>query len=280
MTYKQIKWMILLIPTITVALWEYVRHQFLLPYISMNLGNWLTPVLVYLVSITLLTKLFRMLERIQKELQHERSAKVTLEARENLARELHDGIAQSLFLLSVKAEKLNSDNTSEQHLQNVLSLRKTIHEVNRYVRQAITNLRLEQEEISMVKTNDSSLINQIHFMARDIRTPMEIKWELNDQQLDDKEKIELLACVRETLMNMDKHAAATAGSIFAVGTGTHTWKVVIKDNGKGFTGDPFVKKNKFGLQIMKERCKEMGWMLNISQQEEHTIIEICKEVYK
>jgi two-component system nitrate/nitrite sensor histidine kinase NarQ len=103
MSYKQIKWMILLIPTLTVGLWEYVRHQFLLPYISMNLGNWLTPVIVYVVSITLLTRLFLILERIQKELEHERAAKVALESREKLAKELHDGIAQSLFLLSVKA---------------------------------------------------------------------------------------------------------------------------------------------------------------------------------
>lgn len=44
MTYKQIKRLILILPTITIGVWEYVRHQFLLPYISMEAGNWLTPV--------------------------------------------------------------------------------------------------------------------------------------------------------------------------------------------------------------------------------------------
>ncbi|MGP3788041.1 hypothetical protein [Paenibacillus sp. 1A_MP2] len=43
MSYKQIKWMILLVPTFTVGLWEYIRHQFLMPYLSMDAGNWLTP---------------------------------------------------------------------------------------------------------------------------------------------------------------------------------------------------------------------------------------------
>lgn len=43
MSYKQIKWMILLIPTFTVGIWEYIRHQFLMPYLSMDAGNWLTP---------------------------------------------------------------------------------------------------------------------------------------------------------------------------------------------------------------------------------------------
>ena len=30
MKYKQIKWLILMTPTVTIALWEYLRHEFLL----------------------------------------------------------------------------------------------------------------------------------------------------------------------------------------------------------------------------------------------------------
>jgi len=269
--------MILFIPTITVAIWEYVRHQFLLPYISMDLGNWLTPVLVYIVTITLLTKLFRILENIQKELEHERSAKAALEAREELARELHDGIAQSLFLLSVKAEKLEMGSDPEQHEkheQNVLSIRKTIHEVNRYVRQAITNLRLDRDEKPSAQTSPS-LVKQVHAISKDIRTPIQIRWELEVHQQTDKEKIELLACIREALINMDKYASATEGSITAVGM-SHSWKITISDNGKGFEGDPFARKNKFGLRIMKERCNEMGWIMNLYRKDGKTTVEIQK----
>ena len=28
MSYKQMKWLILIIPTLTIGIWEYVRHEF------------------------------------------------------------------------------------------------------------------------------------------------------------------------------------------------------------------------------------------------------------
>lgn len=60
MTYKQLKWLILTIPTLTIGIWEYVRHEFLLPYISMELGNWLAPVFVLLVSLLMDIQMPRM----------------------------------------------------------------------------------------------------------------------------------------------------------------------------------------------------------------------------
>jgi len=100
-SYKQIKWLILIIPTLTIGLWEYVRHEFLLPYISMELGNVLAPIIVFLVTILFLTQLFDILERNQKELERAKALQAALEEREKIARELHDGIAQSLFLINV-----------------------------------------------------------------------------------------------------------------------------------------------------------------------------------
>ncbi|MFC0469203.1 histidine kinase [Halalkalibacter kiskunsagensis] len=102
MTYKQIKWLILLIPTLTSATWEYVRHKYLLPYIFMEVGNLLSPVFVFLVTMIVVVKLFKILEHMKEELEKEKAQKSILEEREKLSRELHDSIAQTLFLLSVK----------------------------------------------------------------------------------------------------------------------------------------------------------------------------------
>jgi len=141
LSYRQIKWLLLIIPSITIGLWEYVRHEILLPYISMEMGNWLAPFIVLAVTMTFLLKLFAMMEQLQNELNRERVAKAALEERERIARELHDGIAQSLFLLSVKVDQLEKSGGNVGGKPDVQVVRKTVHQVNEYIRQAISNLR-------------------------------------------------------------------------------------------------------------------------------------------
>ena len=138
--YKQIKWLILTIPTITIALWEYIRHEFLLPYISMEVGNYLSPILVFIVTLVFLRHLFSILERMQEALRLEKTKKAALIEREKLARELHDGIAQSLFLLSVKVNKFGRKNDLEQD-PDFQKMKQTLQHVHEDTRQAITNLK-------------------------------------------------------------------------------------------------------------------------------------------
>lgn len=274
MTYKQIKWMILFIPTIIVGIWEYVRHQFLLPYISMDLGNWLTPVLVYLVSVTLLNRLFHMLEKIQQELQAERAAKVALEAREHLAKELHDGIAQSVFLLSVKVDRLEFTSEQAKYDKDLFQIRKTVHEVNRYVRQAIANLRYAAASETMVAQRET-MDEKVRQVADEVLVPIEVEWSIPDELLSPKEKVELLASIREAVVNIQKHAQAARGWIIGERLSNHPgWIVVIKDNGLGFKGDPYPLKDSYGLLIMQERAKEMNWDFRISTENNYTIVEL------
>ncbi|WP_055108836.1 sensor histidine kinase [Paenibacillus ihumii] len=274
MTYKQIKWMILFIPTITVGLWEYVRHQFLLPYISMDLGNWLTPVLVYFVSVTLLNRLFYMLEQIQQELQAERTAKAALEAREHLAKELHDGIAQSVFLLSVKVDRLEFTSDQRKYDEEIFQIRKTVHEVNRYVRQAIANLRYSAVPEAMVLQRET-LEEKVKQISGEVLVPIEVEWSIPDGLLSAKEKVELLASIREAVVNIQKHAQATKGWIRGEPLANRPgWRVMIQDNGIGFKGDSQQWKGGYGLLILQERAREMNWIFRISADNKHTTVEL------
>ncbi|MEF3311157.1 histidine kinase [Paenibacillus sp. GYB004] len=271
MSYKQIKWLILILPTVTIGLWEYIRHQFLLPYISMDLGNLLAPVIVFLVTMIFLTQLFSMLEDMQEELKEARAAKAALEEREKIARELHDGIAQSLFLLSVKADQLDKRYAGEA--ADIRGFKQTVYEVNGYVRQAIANLRYPAESDSL------PWMDMLKSLAADLTMNtgigVEWSWELPEDRLTAKEKVELFASIREALLNVRKHSKAERVRIDAAERGGG-WVCAVSDDGQGFEGDPLRRDNKFGLSMMKDRADEMGWIFEIVREQGETVVRIRK----
>ncbi|MDT0125060.1 histidine kinase [Paenibacillus sp. RRE4] len=273
MSYKQIKWMILLIPTITVGLWEYIRHQFLMPYLSMDAGNWLTPVIVYLVSVTLLSRLFLMLEGARAALEQERASKTALEARDQLARELHDGISQSLFLLSVKTDKAGRSLAGTSHEQDLREIQKTVHEVNTYVRQAIAQLRYVPSPVADPEA--VALQAQVESIVSDTVPEADVEWNLTEVSFSAKEQVELLACIREALLNVRKHAHATQVEVFTKGNASN-WSVHIRDNGIGIHEDPMLLKDRYGLRITKERAEQMGWTFQLDSVSGNTQIIIGK----
>ncbi|WP_238327573.1 sensor histidine kinase [Paenibacillus gorillae] len=237
MSYKWLKFLILWIPTVTIGLWEYTRHAFLLQYISMDLGNLLAPLLVLIVTLTLLRGLFAKLEQTQEALQREQLAKASLEQREQLGRELHDGISQSLFLLSVQMDRLEHAESEEAALQKREQIRGTIKHVYEDVRQSIASLQ------SIPAADDVSWNLAIHTLAEEMRQTSGMKvvidWRLSEGLLSNKHKIELLAIIREALMNIRKHANASVASVICTeaagqpsGSGT-TFRCLIRDNGIG-----------------------------------------------
>lgn len=279
MLYRNLKSLILIIPTLTIGLWEYVRHAFLLPYISMDLGNWLAPLLVFLVTMTLLRKLFSMIEELQEELQKERAVKAALEERESIAQELHDGIAQSLFLLSVRVDRL------EQSQSGVLTgavaqayqrLRRALHEVNEYVRQAIAGLRYP------VNASSGPWLQSVRQLANsfagDTGIAVQLNWSLTEERMTLKEKVELYSTIREALINAYKHAGASHLQIEGDNRGAAGWRCVIRDDGRGFEArDPMDAGGGFGLSIIRERAETLRWRFDIVREREHTLVMIEKE---
>lgn len=273
MSYTQIKWMILIVPTLTVGLWEYVRHTLLMPYLSMEAGNFLTPVIVFLISMTLLSQLFHRLEQVQEELNKERAENAALAARDLLARELHDGIAQSLFLLSVKMDRAEARQHGLAAQTEFKEMRKLVHEVNRYVRQAIANLRFQanadEQEI------EDSMKSRIEHTAKETFIHPSIQWDIPDPVFTAKEKVELLACIREALLNVRKHAHADLVKVTGSGD-AEAWVVRIDDNGRGTILDPFQMKDRYGLRIMKERAQELRWQVDFIPLSKGSRVEIRK----
>jgi two-component system nitrate/nitrite sensor histidine kinase NarQ len=273
MTYRQMKWLILTIPTVAVGVWEYVRHEFLLSYISMELGNWLTPVFVFLVTILFLTRLFDMMERDRKELEEAKVLQAAYREREKIAQELHDGIAQSLFLLNVQVERIEQAAHIDRDLFQ--QLKKNVHAAHDYVRQAIANLRRPADPVSVpwMQALDS-LIEEIR---RESDLQFSLDWRLPENRLETKEKVELLALIRESLLNVYKHAHARHVRIVAEETENGGWRCEVADDGRGFDPNDAADQGRYGMKMMEDRAKHMRWRLSIGRRGGETVVTVRKE---
>lgn len=272
MRYRLIKWLILIIPTLTIGLWEYVRHEFLLPYISMELGNVLAPVIVFVVTMLFLTQLFHIMEQSRKELEEANAMKAVLQERETIAKELHDGIAQSIFLLNVQLERI--EHSGDLRPELVQQLKETVRDTNTYVRQAIANLR---EPAVPAETPWLQGLNSfIQEMKQESDLQFTWDWNIPEEQLSAKEKVELPAIMREALFNIYKHAEADHARISGTMTGDGGWICEIADDGKGFMEEEITKQGKYGITIMRERARRMNWQLDIAKTGKGTIVRIKK----
>ncbi|RUS45493.1 sensor histidine kinase [Cohnella sp. AR92] len=274
MSDQRIKWLILLIPTLTIGLWEYIRHAFLLPYLSMELGNFLAPFIVLAVTLTLVLGLFRRLEQSQRALRRQQSATAALEERESLARELHDGIAQSLFLLAVKLDQLDRVAKEEPVRELAGQLRETIRSVHDDVRQAIANLQQPPSP-----AGDAWVVPLRELLgdtAGVIEAKAEFRWNIPESSLTDKEKVELHACLREALINVRKHARASEVLVVGETEQGGGFRCSVEDDGVGFNGDPMQAKDRFGLKMIRERAGKMGWSFTAERRGARTVVELRK----
>ncbi|AIQ64211.1 histidine kinase [Paenibacillus stellifer] len=270
MTYRQMKWLILTIPTFTMGLWEYVRHRFLLPYISMDLGNWLAPVVVFIASLLFLIPLFSMIEKNQAELNEARSMQAALQEREQLSRELHDGIMQSLFLLNAQVSRMEQISDNDGIL--LQSFKESIHRTNVYVREAIANLRYPTDCLYVPWVQGIERL--VDTYKQETGLSFKLEWDLPENLLTTKEKIELFASVREALVNIRKHAEANSVRIEAAPT-ANGWKCQVCDDGKGFAEAPS-HESRYGLKMMEDRARTMNWHFDIGRNEGETVFSIRK----
>lgn len=271
MSYNQLKWLILLIPTLTVGLWEYVRHEYLLPYISMEIGNWLTPVIVLFVTFTLLTRLFTKIETMQEQLQQERTVKAALEEREKIARELHDGMAQSLFLLSVKMKQLKNIKVAEKDSETFAEIQERIYDIHHYVRTGIENLR--QPVVDDVNFTEV-VTEEITRFKKETNLHVSTDIQIDEAVLTPQEKNELNFCLKEALINVHKHAHANNIEIRICINKTEK-KIVIKDDGVGLQiNQPLI--GHYGIRMMQERCAKIGWNFHIERENDFTILRFSK----
>lgn len=182
------------------------------------------------------------------------------EERKRIARDLHDGIGQSLLLI-----KKQMDTNHETTLQNKQMITDTLEEV-RSISRDLHPMHLEKFGLT---SSIENILEKVQ-SSTDIFISKEI--DNLDKALNAKAEIHLFRTVQEAFNNIVKHSEATAANI-KVKKNTNEIKIIIQDNGKGFDQDPkLVKSKSLGLRTMDERIAAIGGSFQIQKGESGGVV--------
>ena len=218
--------------------------------------TWWIRVIYGLIGISVIYLLIHWrLEKLRKERNSQREFSEALifaqeEERRRIARDLHDGIGQSLLLI-----KKNIDSAKASIADNRNLVTNTLEEV-RSISQNLHPFKLEKFGLT---TAIEDVVNQMTH-STDLFVSKEI--ENIDGLLNPKAEINVFRTVQEAINNVIKHSGATATKI-SIATSNTEILITIQDNGKGFDFEEALTGTKsLGLKTMSERISSIGGKLS------------------
>ncbi len=200
--------------------------------------------------------------RLYARLEHQ----AILAERGRLAREMHDGLAQTLGYLKMRASQIAGWVDAGQTDRAADAL----HELAQTANNAYLDLRtaLDGLRLSLDAQRDADFVPQLRRCAADFenQTGMAVTLTLNaeaEPTLSMAARSHLLRIVQETLTNIRKHAHATRVTLALVAQDNRA-KLLIEDDGQGFDAGRDIPDTRHGLRMMQERADLLGAELQVS----------------
>jgi signal transduction histidine kinase len=197
--------------------------------------------------------------------------RATLEERARLARDVHDGLVQDLWLARLKQDRLS-------RLPRLRAeVRLLAKEVDQAIEAALSEARRALQLVLPSAAGGSSFRQNLSQAVTEFSDrfglPIELTVEGHVDGLPQPVQSELLGIVREALNNARKHADATVVRLKVAGD-RRGLRISISDDGRGFDleGIP----GGVGLQSMRERARLIGADLSIaSRPDEGTVVMVA-----
>jgi signal transduction histidine kinase len=186
--------------------------------------------------------------------------------RGRVARELHDGVVQSLHAIAFRLYALRTGAPvhSEQCKQELI-------EIQELVQDATTGLRTLVHQLKPVDFDPKHLLDFLAGMIERYRyeTGIEAKFFCDAENVTLKPQVcrEIAGIVQEALANVQKHSGAE-NVLVRLGTDQGKWVLTIEDDGRGFTfsgrlSQTDLEKMRAGPLIIKERARSLGGEMSI-----------------
>lgn len=190
-----------------------------------------------------------------------------LEERERLAREMHDGLAQQLTYLKLKAESALAQANGASSLPLLVGaldvIRRGTVEALGDVRQAIMDLKVTGSGASAEFTTHLTEYLQAWTRLNDIDTELQLPQGAVD--LPDDVGFQALRIIQEALANVRKHSGARQVRLRVERAGGIVTASVV-DDGRGFEPVVSARPGHFGLSILRDRAGAIGGSVAIQSE--------------
>jgi two-component system nitrate/nitrite sensor histidine kinase NarX len=204
---------------------------------------------------------------IQNAQLHERSKLVTvMEERARLSREIHDGVAQTLGALQLKASQLEgslADDRVAESLGHLSELQEMISRAYRDLREAMFGLRTVVEPgMDLVRVLRRFLAHYQVQYGLDARFEAEGAGRV---VLEEGTQAQAMRIVQEALRNVLRHAG-TGRATVRLERHRDGLRICVMDEGQGFDQsllEELDKGDHLGLHTMRERAVSVGGTLNV-----------------
>lgn len=229
-----------------------------------RLAGVIIPPLLVVVVVQYLSQLSRRLAQQRERARHalaenvrlqkEREELAAQEERSRIAREIHDGIAQSIYMLTLNLEKAadvaSGDRKLGERLGRLVGLAKeTLLEVRHYI-----------FDLKPLLSGDAGLTTTIQGQIREFSTvsglPAKLQVEGKERKVSLAVGSSLYRIAQEALANVYRHAEASAIDI-TLAFRDDSVSLEVRDNGHGFSVDEALAGGR-GLRNIRQRAGELG----------------------
>lgn len=198
--------------------------------------------------------------RLLEEIRERSEELAVLEERDRIAKELHDGVIQSIYSVGLSLQGATSmvkrdPDTAATRMEEAIA---TLDDVVRDVRSYIFALQPHSVE-------ERGLNAAIHELVRDVEvnTLAEVSVLLDEAGIDaisDGTKGDVIQIVREMLSNTARHSGATQVAVTCA-LGDDEVIIKVEDNGTGF--DPAAVRRGHGLDNIEHRARKLNGRIQI-----------------